>query len=57
MPAAPSEEVLYEAVRRAIQETGASTGKDIGKVIGAALRVIPGAPGSDIRRIASELLS
>ena len=57
LPAAPSNDVLIVAVRQAIAELHASGPKDLGKVIGAALKALPNAPGNEVRRIASDILS
>lgn len=57
LPAAPDEQVMREAVQKAIGDTGAASVKDLGKVIGLVLKSLPNASGNDVRRIATELLS
>jgi len=42
LPAGASEEEIEAAVAEAIQETGASTGKDVGKVMKAAMAKLAG---------------
>ncbi|RUM86962.1 MAG: GatB/YqeY domain-containing protein [Thermovibrio sp.] len=58
LPKQMSEEELREVVKRAIEETGASSPKDIGKVMKAVMPKVKGrADGSLVNRIARELLS
>jgi len=48
--------VIRDTVIRIIKDVDASSMKDIGKVIGLVVKSLPTASGSDIRRIAEELL-
>jgi len=58
LPKQMSEEELREVVKRAIEETGASSPKDLGKVMKAVMPKVKGrADGSLVNRIARELLS
>jgi hypothetical protein len=56
LPATPDEKSVREAVARAIAETGATTLKDMGQVMGFVMKSLPNAPGSDVRRIVEERL-
>lgn len=56
LPAAPDEEKVREAVARAIVETGATSRKDMGKVMGLVMKSLPNAPGNEVRRMVEELL-
>ncbi len=56
LPVAPTDDVIRDTVIRIIKDVDASSMKDIGKVIGLVVKSLPTASGSDIRRIAEELL-
>lgn len=56
LPAAPDESVVRDAVQRAISEVGATSKKDLGKVMGAVMKSLANASGNDVRRIAEELI-
>jgi uncharacterized protein len=59
LPAAASEEDIRKAIEEAMQETGASTIKDMGKVMKAALARLAGknADGSRVSQMVKEKLS
>jgi uncharacterized protein YqeY len=59
LPAAASEEDIRKAISEAIQETGASSAKDMGKVMKAALGRLVGrsVDGSRVSQIVKEMLS
>lgn len=59
LPAAASEEDIRQAIENAIQETGASSMKDMGKVMKAALAQLSGksADGSRVSQMVKEKLS
>jgi uncharacterized protein YqeY len=59
MPAAASEDDIRNAVNEAIQETGAASMKDMGKVMKAAMARLAGktADGSRVSQLVKELLS
>ncbi len=58
LPAAVSRDEIVEAARRAVQETGASGAKDIGKVMPVLMQQFRGrAEGREINEIVRELLS
>lgn len=56
LPAAPDATVIREAVQKAISEIGATSAKDMGKVMGIVMKSLPTAPGNDVRNIVSEFL-
>ncbi|MGB2791166.1 MAG: GatB/YqeY domain-containing protein [Candidatus Moraniibacteriota bacterium] len=56
LPVAPDESVIREAVERAIAETGATSRKDMGKVMGLVMKSLVNASGNDVRRITENLL-
>lgn len=57
LPAAPDESVIRAAVENAIHETGAASPRDLGKVMGIAMKLAAGASGDEVRRIAVEQLT
>jgi|SRR3989344_730936 len=58
MPEQMSEDAICEEVKKAIEETGASGPKDMGKVIGAVMAKIKGkADGTLVSRLVKEELS
>lgn len=58
LPAQMSDEELEAAVRAAIEETGASSKADMGKVMGAAMKkVAGGADGNRVKAVVSSLLA
>lgn len=57
LPAAPDEEQVREAVAKAIAEVGATSLKDMGKIMGFVMKSLPNAPGSEVRRMVEEALS
>lgn len=57
LPAAPDEQVVREAVKKAIKEVGATSMKDMGKVMGSVMKTFPNASGNDIRRIVEESIA
>ena len=58
LPEAMSEEDLELTVRSVIEETGAETMKDMGRVMGVAMAKLKGkADGSDVQRVVKSLLS
>jgi len=57
LPAAPDGQTVREAVKKAIEETGAISMKDMGKVMGIVMKALPNASGNDVRRIVEENLS
>ena len=56
LPAAPDESVIQEAIEKAIAETGATSRKDMGKVMGLVMKSLVNASGNDVRRITENLL-
>lgn len=56
LPAAPDESVIQEAIEKAIAETGATSRKDVGKVMGLVMKSLVNASGNDVRRITENLL-
>ena len=56
LPVAPDESVIREVVERAIAETGATSRKDMGKVMGLVMKSLVNASGNDVRRITENLL-
>lgn len=56
LPAAPDADVIRAAVRKALSETGATSAKDMGRVMGVVMKSLPTAPGNDVRKVVSELL-
>ena len=58
LPAAVSRDEIVEAARRAVQETGASGPKDIGKVMPLLVQQFRGrAEGKEINEVVREILS
>lgn len=57
MPSAPDSQATRLAVEQAIEETQADSSKELGKVIGVVMKSLPHADGSEVRRIALEILS
>jgi uncharacterized protein len=59
LPAAPSDDDIRKAIEEAMQETGASTIKDMGKVMKAALARLAGrnADGSRVSQMVKDKLS
>jgi uncharacterized protein YqeY len=58
LPAVIGEEELAALVKRAVQSTGASGPKDMGKVIGAVMAQVKGrAEGSTVSRLVKEALA
>lgn len=57
LPKQLSEEEIKDVLKRIIAEVGASTQKDVGKVMGVAMKELKGkAEGSLVQKIAKELL-
>jgi uncharacterized protein len=57
LPKQADEATVREWVKAAIAETGAKSGKDVGKVMGAVMKAHKGdVDGNEARRIAAELL-
>ncbi len=56
LPVAPDESVIQEAIEKAIAETGATSRKDMGKVMGLVMKSLVNASGNDVRRITENLL-
>lgn len=56
LPEAPDEGVIRDAVEKAIAETGATSRRDMGKVMGHVMKSLANAPGNDVRRMTEELL-
>lgn len=56
LPAGPSYEMIFEVARKGKIEMGASSMKDMGKLIGYVMKTFPGANGSDVRRVVEEIL-
>lgn len=58
LPAQLSQEELEDMVRRVIQETGATTSREMGKVMGRMMQEVKGkADGKRVRQIVESLLS
>lgn len=57
LPALPDESVIRAAVEQALRETGATSPRDLGKVMGVAMKLASGAPGDEVRRIVLEQLT
>lgn len=58
LPKQLSEEEIKDVLKRIIAEVGASTQKDVGKVMGVAMKELKGkAEGSLVQKLARELLS
>lgn len=57
LPKAPTEEAIRLAVRTAINATGASSVKDMGKVMSACLPSLPAVDKGLLSKIAKEMLS
>lgn len=58
LPAQLSQEELEAMVRRVIQETGATTSREMGKVMGRMMQEVKGkADGKRVRQIVESLLS
>lgn len=58
LPEAMSDEEIEVAVRSVIEESGAETMKDMGRVMGVAMAKLKGkADGTDVQRIVKSLLS
>ncbi len=56
LPAAPDESVVRDAVEKAIAETGATSKKDMGKVMGVVMKSLAHVSGNDVRRLVEERL-
>lgn len=57
LPKQLSEDEIKDIVKKAIAETGASSATDMGKVMGAANKVVAGrADGKEVSRIVKEML-
>lgn len=56
LPAAPDEQTMRSVIQQTIAETGATSKKDMGKVMGQAMKTLTNASGNDVRRIVEELL-
>lgn len=57
LPTLPDESVIRAAVEQALRETGATSPRDLGKVMGVAMKLASGAPGDEVRRIVLEQLT
>lgn len=57
LPALPDESVIRAAVEQALRETGATSPRDLGKVMGVAMKLASGAPGDEVRRVVLEQLT
>ncbi|MDW8465518.1 MAG: GatB/YqeY domain-containing protein [Chloroherpetonaceae bacterium] len=57
LPAQLSEAEIKDVLKRIIEQVGASSAKDLGKVMGAAMKELKGkADGSVVQKLAKELL-
>lgn len=57
LPAQLSEEEIKEVLKKIIEQVGATSAKDLGKVMGAAMKELKGkADGSVVQKLAKELL-
>ncbi len=56
LPAAPDASAIRLAVEEAIAKTGATSRKDMGKVMGTVMKTLANASGDEVRRIAETLL-
>ena len=57
LPALLDESVIRAAVGQALRETGATSPRDLGKVMGVAMKLASGAPGDEVRRVVLEQLT
>lgn len=57
LPAVPDASVIQTAVEAAIRTTNATSPRDLGKVMGVAMKLASGTPGDEVRRIAMEQLA
>ena len=56
VPAAPTEATVRAVVSKKIEELGAKSAADFGKVMGAAMKELPGVSGDAVTKVVRELL-